>query len=256
MSNSNELLNSQAKLIAAILDNGEQTNPGEDAGLAAYRRGLKANANRALEISYPTICQLLGEDFFSQTATRYLSEYPFCEGDWGAWGEQFPEWLSRSPEIEQYPYLTDSARLDWACHQAGRAKTEPLDLTSLQLLAEADPYRLRFRLAASLSLVASDYPVVAIWQAHQNEDERQDRLDQARKKLYERSGEIALVWRKDWKAEVRALEMPENEWFELLFENRPIGEALDRVQGKGFSLETWLPSALEQKLIIGIEDVK
>jgi hypothetical protein len=86
----------------------------------------------------------------------------------GDYGAAFPAFLETFPGIGETPYLADSARLDWACLTARRApEAEPCGAARL---AELDPARigeLRASLHPSLALVASDWPVLAIFNAHE-----------------------------------------------------------------------------------------
>ena len=63
-----------------------------------YLPSRRANAQRALAITYPTVVQLLGDDAFGVLSQRLLNQSPHGRADWGAWGEGFAACLAQQPE--------------------------------------------------------------------------------------------------------------------------------------------------------------
>lgn len=253
MNDTEELLRSQAELLAAVYGNDQYSGQPETEGLSVYRGNLAANARRALSISYPTLYKLLGEEPFDAIASAYLADAPFAEGDWGVWGNRLPQWLADYRTFQDYPYLRDVASLDWACHWCERTADASLKLESLQLLTTENPYQVRLELGAGVSIVASDYPVVDIWLAHQPIREQAGRsLDLAKEKLSAQIAQTALVWRREWKARVCSLDATEQFWMENLLKGFSLGDALDQMNGRDFRFEAWLPRAIENRIITGI----
>lgn len=248
----------QSALLEAIYGDSRRSDFKPE-GLAVYRRSLCANATRALRISFPTVKQLVGEDSFVLLSRRFLKQHPFTGGDWGAWGHTFSGWIAQQLELKAYPYLGDCAQLDWECHIAERATDDQTDLESLGLLAHLSPYQLKFRFCAGSALVNSDYPIVAIWRAHQSER----LLDNSTKVLFDKFGEsgvqnnaeTALVCRPVWQAQVKAITELEYAWLRQTLHGGSIGAALDRMQGSSFSLEQWLPEAIANRLVCGIDQL-
>jgi hypothetical protein len=77
-----------------------------------------------------------------------------------------PDLLARHPDLQTWPWLADSARLDWARHQCERAADATLDAASLQRLGDTDPERLQLELVPGLRLLTSSWPLLALWEAH------------------------------------------------------------------------------------------
>ncbi|HEU4921952.1 MAG TPA: DUF2063 domain-containing protein, partial [Burkholderiales bacterium] len=69
-------------------------------------------------------------------------------------------------DLKSLPYLPDVAALEWACHEAFHAaEAAPLDFSRL-----TDPENAKAPLHPAARLVASRYPVLAIWEANQADD--------------------------------------------------------------------------------------
>ncbi|MEH6357825.1 MAG: DNA-binding domain-containing protein [Pseudomonadales bacterium] len=258
MSARDSVMNSQSALVSAIYGHSSDqifdTN-----GLTVYQNSLAANADRALAISFPTIQQLVGEQGFSHLSNAFLHDFPLIRGDWGEWGREFPAWLEANEQLQDYPYFSDCAQLDWCCHVSERATDETLDVESLGLLADGHAYQLKLRCSSSVKLVTSAYPIVDIWNAHHlYEGEAQTAehaLALAAQNLAQQAAQNALVWRPQWKAQVRAISTAEILWYHLLQQGESIGAALDELHDSDFSFESWLPDALSQGIVCGIDNI-
>ena len=139
-----------------------------EARLAIYRHHVVAALTGALLSIYPVVCRLVDERFFAYAADEFVRRHPPegpCLVEYGA---ELPEFLAAFAPCRHLAYLPDVARLEWAIHVAHHAADAvPLATT---LLADVDPGRvgdLVFRFDPSTALVASRWPVQAIWRAHQ-----------------------------------------------------------------------------------------
>jgi hypothetical protein len=112
-------------------------------GLEAYRANAEASAERALAAAFATVQALVGVDDFRRLACEFWHAHPPRHGDLGEWGEAFPAWLAAHAALAPWPYLSDSARLDFALHRSERAADAVLDAASLSLLESTDPSRLQ-----------------------------------------------------------------------------------------------------------------
>lgn len=225
-------------------------------GLAAYQGNARATAERVLAAAYPTVQALLGAEALALLARQLWQHHPPSQGDLTAWGRALPEWLAHLPEVRDWPYLPDCARLDWARHTAESAEDAPFEPDSLVFLGSHDPAHLQIQLRPGLSLVRSDWPVVALWQAHQTADPV-EHLHQA---LLKPHAETAVVWRPQWRAEVLALPDAWVDWMNALAPSttRPLpclSTMLDSAP-EGFDLGQWLALALQHGWIwrVGITD--
>lgn len=246
----------QSRLMRAIYGQTEGLDF-EAKGLAVYQRSLAANAKRALAVSFPTIHQLVGDDCFTLLASDFLFDNPLSGGDWGEWGDEFPEWLTDNYQLDDYPYLGDCAQLDWLTHQGERAADAATDPESLALLGQADAYKVKLRFSADTAVLASAYPIVDIWEAHQatgrNDPESKQLLTKAAESIAEQKPQAALVWRSEWKATVTDITPGDYLWLHSCLQGNSIGDALDAVKHTDFNFENWLPWALQSGLVRGID---
>lgn len=219
-------------------------------GLQAYQANAGALAERALAAAYPTLQQLLGEESFAALARAFWHAEAPARGDVAEWGDTLPAFVERDAQLAAEPYLADVARVDWAVHRAERAADAPAPQGLLRL-AEGDPARLRLRLAPGTALVVSPHPVATIWQAHRRHDA--DRFAPVRAAFAAGHGERALVQRRGWKAEVRALAAPEAAFTAALLQAQPLAAALDAAPG--FAFEPWLHAALAAGVLAAIEEI-
>jgi len=242
----------QSTLISAIYERADGS-AFDAQGLAVYQGSLSANAKRALKISFPTVKQLVGDEFFSQLCDNFLHAHPPTAGDWGEWGCELPSWLARSTELVDYPYLGDCAQLDWLCHQGERAGNIAADRDSLPLLAENDIYQTTIKLCSGVAILPSMYPTVDIWNAHHAADKNAELFAQAAQSIAEKKPQSVLIWRPEWKAKVKEITTSEFLFLQHTLSGQSIGDTLDALSSTDFSFETWLPQALQDGLLCGIE---
>jgi hypothetical protein len=224
-------------------------------GLEAYRGNGAANAARALEAAYPTICALIGADEFKQLARELWSDQPPVHGDLAQWGESLAAYLDAHPALSSWPYLGDCARLDWAVHRCERATDVQFDAPSIARLGDTDPQRLHLKLRPGSTVLVSRWPVVAIHQAHRD-GAAPDALATARDALRSDVAESALVCRSGWRAQVHCIDVATAIWTQRLLAGDSLAVALDAVSDASatapFDLSGWLTTALAAGWLQGI----
>jgi len=140
--------------------------------LQIYRNNFAISLREALAGVYPVIYKLTGEAFFQHVAREYIHRYPSRTGNLHDFGDQFASFLQAFPGLEALPYLPDVARLEWACHQVFHTAEEGVvNLSALAALDEKQTASLTFKLSNNCVWLASDYPVLRIWQANQEGQE-------------------------------------------------------------------------------------
>ncbi len=247
MTSTESLAASQDGLLKTILTSAK---PLSDPALEVYRRNIEANAVRALQISFPTLEQLVGKRQFASFASAYLHSRLPDSGDWGQWGEHFPAFVAGQKQLTAYPYLADCGKLDWLRHLCERARDQETDIESLTLLSEVDPYALKLELKSCVACLSSDFPVLDIFLAHQESQETAEKHRHAAKeKLAERQGQALLVYRPQWRSQLRSLTVAERTWLQELMSGTSVGGALDQVADLEFDFSTWLPQAMQEGLL-------
>ncbi|MFQ1649796.1 putative DNA-binding domain-containing protein [Aeromonas veronii] len=134
--------------------------------LQVYRNHFILSLGEVLASSYPAVKAMVGDDFFAAAARGFVLAEPLREGSVMHYGAGFGQWLARLPTTAELPWLEALAQFEW---QLERASLLPLESRCwpAERLAALSPQqweRLRLFPATDLLLVASDYPVLALWQ--------------------------------------------------------------------------------------------
>ncbi len=139
--------------------------------LQIYRNNLFESLTQALAAVYPVVAQLVGDDFFRQVARRFVLAHPLAAGNLHGFGRELPAVLAALPSATELPYLADVAALEWAWHEVyHEAGCVPLQPAQLGEVPAAQQMDLGLKFVPAARLVASAYPVLHIWQAHQPHD--------------------------------------------------------------------------------------
>ncbi len=212
--------------------------------LEAYRANAQAIAERALAAAFPTVQAMVGADDFKHLAREFWHAHPPRRGDLGEWGDAFAAWLQAHSAMAPWPYLADSARLDFALHRNERAADAIFDAASPSLLESTDPVRLHMRLMPGTALIRSAWPVVSIYRAHRLEGEAAEiAFASVRDAVEVRRGEDAMVVRQGWRAVVVALTPTQARWTQSLLAGANLDQAFEQA-GEGFDFAAWLQSAI------------
>lgn len=163
---------SQSSFRAAILDPsrpvpaGLRRFDGRNAGARfdVYRNNVVAGLIAALEVSFPVVRKLLGGDNFRVMAADYVRKHPPGMPLMMHFGGELPKFLAGFAPVSHLGYLPDVARLELALRQSYHAAdSQPVAPDRLAALAPERLLAARFKLAPSLRVLASDWPVHAIW---------------------------------------------------------------------------------------------
>lgn len=162
----------QAGFVAALLDPGLPVPAGlvDASGRPAgrrfdvYRNNVAGGLTRALEAGFPAVRKLVGEAFFAAMAGVFLRAHPPQSRILMLYGAGFAGFLQQFPPVAHLGYLPDVARLE----QAIRESYHAADHRPAALAGQAPEALLArpLRLAPSLRLVRSAWPVLSIWAAN------------------------------------------------------------------------------------------
>ncbi len=190
--------------------------------LQIYRHNTFANLTDALAADYPVVHRLVAEGFFAYAADSYIRRHPPRSGNLHDFGGNFAGFLAAFPAAQTLPYLPDVARLEWAWQEAYHAaEAQPLSLDALAAVAPEHYGSLVFRLHPSARLLASDYPVLRIWQVNQPDFEGDPAVD-----LAEGAARL-LVVRHGLDVEIEPLSVGEYAWLAALAAGRPLAAATE-----------------------------
>ena len=197
-----QLLNTNApyfQIFADYLQSGHSQSlhdvfPGaEDLAVAAiYRNGYLRNSVAALRANFPTVHTLIGDEYFTRLALKYVADFPPQKGTLVGYGQTFPVFIERNLGEHQLSYLSSFAHLDLAWLSAYFSATEnTLNAEFVQHWLETgnDIPSLRVTLVASASIHSLEFEISALWSTLKDQDEFEQSV-QAPK-----NPETVLVWR-------------------------------------------------------------
>lgn len=101
-----------SEIISYIADD----HPKERFGV--YYNNVREQLRKSLAATYKNVWLFLGQDCADSIAHAFLSKGDtfLTSGCQDEWGEDFIVFLETIPEIEDYPYVSDIARVDWLRH--------------------------------------------------------------------------------------------------------------------------------------------
>ncbi|MDX8378604.1 MAG: DNA-binding domain-containing protein [Gallionella sp.] len=213
-----------------------------DVAINVYRNNYRGNLHDTLAAAYPVIAQLVGEDFFRRLTRAYIGQSGSTSGNLHRYGDAMAEFLAEYEAVRDLAYLSDVAALEWACHRA--YFSEDAAILEIVDLARVPPERFgELILYVNGSLLRSNYPVAAIWHAHQGEGDFQIDLN--------RGACCALVSRRDDVVEVVELTMAEADFLQTIQSAVPLGLAINVVQEAypEFDLQAALHKLLTQNVL-------
>ena len=165
----------QARFAAALRDPALPPPPGVRSWngsdpaqrLAVYRNNVTVSLLDALAARFPVTEALVGTAFFRAMARRYLAQEPPRSRLLHEYGDTLPGFIARFAPAREVPYLADVARLEAARTQAYHAADmPPVSRDAFAAIAPEAAPGLAVRLHPSVRVIASPWPVLAIWRAH------------------------------------------------------------------------------------------
>lgn len=145
--------------------------------LTIYHRGVVIGFRDALAGVYAVVKKLVGDEFFDYVANHYLRKHPSHTGNVHDFGEAFPQFLASFPALESLPYLPHVARFEWLYHTVFHSPmSEMLNIERLSLVPESKYGHLNLLFSPACCLFSSEYPVLRIWQANQENHESNEMI--------------------------------------------------------------------------------
>lgn len=232
------LLDPEAALPAGIVGPDGRPAPKR---FSVYRNNVALSLTRALEAAFPTVRKLVGDEFFAAMAGVFLRAHPPQSRMLMLYGGAMPEFLKRFEPVAHLGYLSDVARVDQAMRESYHAgDSTPLSEAEFQRLVGEDIAGLRLRLAPSVRLVRSRWPVVSIWEAN-HEGGASPKAET----------EDALILRPEFDPRPHRLPAGGAEFIASLAAGQPLGLAVDAA-GDRFDLPGVLGLLIQGRAITGV----
>ena len=218
----------QTEFTAALFDERPEMGARVRAGhvpaaqhLQVYRNNVVESLTGALRAVYPVVEKLVGDGFFRYAVHEYLRAHRPRSGNLHDFGDAFASFLASFAPAAELSYLPDVARLEWAWHQAFHAADAPaFDFARLGAVPAEQHAMLRFVLHPSARLLASDFPVVRIFEINQEGYDGDTSVDLGE------GGVRALVIRRELTVYVEMLAAGEAELLAALAGQQPLGAAV------------------------------
>ena len=208
----------------------------------------RGNIVVALAARYPVLRRMAGDDLFRMVAHRFVMAEPPRLPILAHYGETFPRFLRMLGHGASFEYLADIAELEVACGRAERAAdAAPIEAQVVASLATERFDAVRLTLHPSMSLVASRFPIVTIWQANQSDDSN-GMFDRWRP-------EAALVARVAGDVIVRRLPAGGHAFLGALLERATMAAAAaaGMRDDPAFDLAANLDTLTESRIVVGID---
>jgi hypothetical protein len=210
--------------------------------LAVYRNTFASSVSHALRLAFPAVARLVGESLFDHAARTFARADPPRSAWLDEYGSGFAPFLARFAPAASLAYLADVARLESAVHRALHAPDVAfLDVTRLACVDAADHQHVRFVAHPSVALVASEFPVDAIWRAVLAQD------DAGLAAIDLRAGAVCLlVHRAPAGIEVTRVDAQPRCFIEALCAGTALDDALDGARGLDAAtlLAEWLAAGV------------
>jgi hypothetical protein len=188
--------------------------------LAIYANNAWSSYRRAMELSFPAVRRLGGDDWFVGAVREYRRRHPSRSGNLQGVGAAFPAFLGAELAGTPHEVFADVAALEWAYQEVLVAPdAPPLDLARLAAVPEADYPRLVFVLHPACRVFASRWPAVAVWRGHRDPDDEAPAID------LDAGPERVLLRRRELDVELHPLAPATHAFLAAFARGAPLAEA-------------------------------
>jgi len=212
-----------------------------------YRNNAWQFFHAALERTFPVVQKRVGEAFFRQLAREYRQHCPSRHGDLHWVGAAYAAWLSVRLAGSGYEWLSELARLEWACEEsivAGSAAALALD--QLAAFEPGSMARLELLFQPSLRTIDSPYPIWSVWQSNQGDDDAAAQTDLTQ------GGEHCVVACVADRSCVYRLDPPDYRLLQRLMAGECLGDAIVASGSDTEVLTRLLAWVFAEELVVGI----
>ncbi len=183
---------------------------------SVYRNNVAVSLSEALEVTFPVIRKLVGNEFFTAMAGVFLRQHQPTSPMLMFYGAQMPVFLDSFPPVAHLGYLPDIARVELAlCRSYHAADSAPVDPQTLQSITPDALLTTRLHLAPAVHLIRSDWPAAALFHANSSPD--------APKPVMQ--AEDVLITRPEYDPDVTALPPGGGAFIASLMAGETLGEA-------------------------------
>lgn len=215
--------------------------------LSVYRANMYMSLKDVLADTFSRVCKLIGDDCFQQLAFRFVAQHPPQSGCLLDYGEDFPGFVENFPELSDYPYLADVARLDWFLNAAYYDEdSTPITPDAINKFPPEQLPKLVVKFPTATYFLQSKFPLRHIWELAS--DEREDTID------INAGGNQAIVIRPEMKIQLYWLEAEAYEFLNCLFKGQSLEQAFAAAIkfNPEFDLQSMLVTCLQNQYFCGM----
>lgn len=184
---------------------------------SVYRNNVAVSLSEALEVTFPVIRTLVGDEFFKAMAGVFLRQHAPSSPVLMYYGAEMPAFLEGFQPVEHLGYLPDVARVELAlCRSYHAADTPPIDPQALQQIAPDALTAAGLQLAPSVHLIRSSWPAASLFHANSTPNAPTPVMQ----------AEDVLITRPEFDPQVIALPAGGGAFVNALLIGTPLGEAL------------------------------
>ncbi len=189
--------------------------------LEVYSYAFLARLVECLEEDYLGVRAILGKDSFWSLVSGYVGRFPSRSPTATDLGIRFVEFLGEQKELlNEHPYLTDLARLEWALVKAFYAPESPaLDFSKLGTLPPNAWASAVLILDSSVQLISSRWDVFRYWAE----------LETNRSAIPIKQNQLGIVFREKAEGTFETLDLLQYEVLSLVSRKRPLSEICERI---------------------------
>ncbi len=234
------LLDQAAPLPAGVIDPQGRPAPKR---FSVYRNNVAAGLTRAMEASFPTVRKLVGPEFFAAMAVEFALQHPPKSQLLMQYGDEFAGFLQNFPPVAHLGYLPDVARLEQAMRTSYHAADAiAMRAEDLAAVPEAQLLSCGLILAPSVQLIASRWPIHAIWRANMEGGPPPEAVAQD-----------VIILRPEFDPQPHLLPAGGAGFIAALLANATFADAMDHA-GAGFDLTAMLGLLLTGQAIVGLQE--
>ncbi|MEO1102313.1 MAG: DNA-binding domain-containing protein [Pseudomonadota bacterium] len=179
-----------------------------------YRNNVTVSLRDALRASFATTQRLAGEEFFDAAAVAYATANKPTSPMLFRYGDTFGDFLAALPGLDAYPFVPETARIEYARVIAYYAADTPaLAADALATIAPEDLGNVAMTPHPATALLSVPHGGLAAWQANQNPP------------LPQTPAPAALITRPQMDVLVTALDGPSQSFTDALLKGAPLESA-------------------------------
>ncbi|MCZ2722730.1 DNA-binding domain-containing protein [Marinomonas sp. 15G1-11] len=214
--------------------------------MSIYRNGFLKSCLSALKANFPSVVNLLGENYFTQIAKKYIVDFPPRQATLVGYGDTFVTFLAKmEPDL---PYLKDFALLDltWlASLNSEESKVWDLLKVNDMISQEVDLSLVPVSLVSSAYLIEVDYDLLDMWLLLKKEKRLNEAIRLSQEKQH------IMLWRCSGEIRARVLKKLDLVLLEHLEEGANLEEVtLQALQiEKNFDISDYFSELLQNRLL-------